>query len=80
LSEAFNSNAFNVIVGLLVPGAILVSPVRQESVVRGRVLCRSSQLRPLPWLSGDAGLDRRAGSIIIVGYLVFAVCLRAYRT
>jgi cation:H+ antiporter len=75
LSEAFNSNVFNVIVGLLVPGAILglASPSGDALFVAGSyaVLTAASVALALR----GRGLDRRAGSIIIVGYLVFAVVL-----
>jgi Ca2+/Na+ antiporter len=75
LSEAFNSNAFNVIVGLLVPGAILglARPSGDALFVAGSyaVLTAASVALALR----GRGLDRRAGSIIIVGYLVFAVVL-----
>jgi cation:H+ antiporter len=75
LSEAFNSNALNVIVGLLVPGAILglARPSGDALFVAGSyaVLTAASVALALR----GRGLDRRAGSIIIVGYLVFAVVL-----
>jgi cation:H+ antiporter len=75
LSTAFNSNAFNVIVGLLVPGALLglARPSGDALFVALCYLVLTGASIALA-LRGR-GLDRRAGSMIIVGYLVFAVVL-----
>ncbi len=72
LSEAFNSNALNVIVGLLAPGAIfgLADPSRDSQFVAASyvILLTGSVVLALR----GRGLDRRAGSIIIAAYLLFA--------
>ncbi len=75
LSEAFNSNAINLIVGLLLPGAILglANPAGDTLFVAlaSAILtagCVALALRA-------RGLERRAGSLIIVCYLAFAVVL-----
>jgi cation:H+ antiporter len=72
LSEAFNSNALNVIVGLLVPGTIL--GLRDTS--GDAVFVALAYVALMAWAIGLAlrgrGLDRRAGAMIIAGYLVFA--------
>ena len=75
LSEAFNSNAFNVIVGLLVPGAMigLVAPSRDVAFVALSFVALTAVSVALALR--EHGLDRRAGAIIIVGYLAFAMVL-----
>jgi len=75
LSEAFNSNVFNVMVGLLVPGAILglARPSGDALFVAGSYALLTAGSVALALRA--RGLDRRAGSIIIVSYLVFAVVL-----
>ena len=72
LSVAFNSNAFNVIVGLLVPGTLLglARPSGDEVLVAMSFLTLTAASVALA-LSGR-GLDRRTGSVVIAGYLVFA--------
>jgi len=72
LSEAFNSNALNVIVGLLLPGAFLglVAPSRDGAFVASCFVALTAVSVVLA-LRGR-GLDRRAGAVIIVGYLAFA--------
>lgn len=75
LSEAFNSNALNVIKGLLVPGAILglARPSGDALFVALSYLALTGASIALA-IRGR-GLDRRAGSLIIVGYLAFAAVL-----
>jgi cation:H+ antiporter len=75
LSTAFNSNAFNVIVGLLIPGALLglARPLDDALFVALSYLALTGASIALA-LRGR-GLDRRAGSVIIAGYLVFAAVL-----
>jgi cation:H+ antiporter len=72
LSTAFNSNALNVVVGLLVPASILGLARSSEDVL----FVALSYLAFTTACAGRAlagrGLDRRAGSIVIVGYLLFA--------
>ena len=72
LSEAFNSNALNIIVGLLAPGAILglADPSGASLFVATSFVIITTGTVVLA-LRGR-GLDRRAGSIIIASYLVFA--------
>jgi cation:H+ antiporter len=78
LSEAFNSNALNVIIGLLVPGAILglIRPSPDASFVALSYVALTTWAAALA-LRGR-GLDRRAGTLIIVGYFAFA-CVLATR-
>jgi cation:H+ antiporter len=75
LSTAFNSNALNVIVGLLIPAVVLGlgTPSRDAGFVAlaYSILTAATVLLALR----GGGVDRRAGSIIIAGYLVFAVVL-----
>jgi cation:H+ antiporter len=75
LSEAFNSNALNVVIGLLVPGTVLglVAPSRDATFVALSYLALTAGAVVLA-LQGR-GLDRRAGSLIILGYIVFAVVI-----
>jgi cation:H+ antiporter len=72
LSEAFNSNALNVIVGLLLPGAFLglVAPAADEAFVALCFVALTAVSIALAFRG--RGLERRAGAIIIVGYLAFA--------
>jgi len=72
LSEAFNSNALNVVIGLLLPGTLLglVAPSGDATFVAESFLALTAGAIALA-LRGR-GLDRRAGLIIIVCYLVFA--------
>jgi cation:H+ antiporter len=75
LSEAFNSNAINAIVGLMLPGAILglTRPSGDALFVALSyvLFTGASAALALP----GRGLDRRAGSLIIIVYLVFAAVL-----
>jgi Ca2+/Na+ antiporter len=75
LSEAFNSNAINAIVGLMLPGAVLglTRPSGDGLFVALSLVILTGACVGLA-LPGR-GLDRRAGSLIIVGYLVFAAVL-----
>jgi hypothetical protein len=74
LREAFNSNALNSIAGLMRPAAILGLPRLGDAlfVALSYVImtegCVGLALR-------GRGLDRRAGSLVILGYLVFAAVL-----
>lgn len=77
LSEAFNSNVFNVIVGLLLPGAIL--GIASEA---GRGLLVALSYAALTCVAlalafRGHGLTRWTGSIIIAGYCVFVVAVVA---
>lgn len=75
LSEAMNSNALNVIGGLLVPGVII-----------GAVNAGSGALLVAAWYGGltlctltlallGRGLDRRSGGLIAAAYLIFVTIL-----
>ncbi len=75
MSTAFNSNAINAIVGLMIPAAILgLGPLTTEA---GFVALYYLGLTVLAVTLAIylKGLDRRAGSIIIVGYVVFVAVL-----
>ena len=77
LSEAFNSNVFNVIVGLLLPAAIL--GIASEA---GSGLLMASSYTALTCVAialtfRGHGLTRWTGSIIIAGYCVFVVAIAA---
>ena len=75
LSEAFNSNALNVIVGLLVPGAILRLTRPSEDALFVALSCVILTAGCVALALRGRGLDRRAGSLIIVGYIAFAAVL-----
>jgi Ca2+/Na+ antiporter len=74
LSAAFNSNALNVMVGLLIPAAILGLGASSDDttfVAASYVILTSVTVA----LTLQGSIDRRRGSIIIVGYLIFALGL-----
>ena len=75
LSEAFNSNALNVIVGLLVPAVILdlVASDGESFFVAAFYLGLTAWA--VAFALADRGLDRRTGGAIIAAYLVFAAVL-----
>jgi cation:H+ antiporter len=75
LSEAFNSNVFNVIVGLLLPGTILglASAAGAGFFVAGVYSAMTCAAVALAYLG--RGLDRRSGALIIGGYIVFVVLM-----
>jgi len=75
LSTAFNSNAINVIVGLLIPALILgLGRPSDDSTFVALFSVGLTALAIALALQGK-GLDRRSGSIIIAGYVVFAAVL-----
>jgi cation:H+ antiporter len=75
LSEAFNSNLFNVIIGLLVPGALLgLAPASGDTLVVAAAYVAMT-VGAVALAFWGRGLDRRSGSVIIVAYLGFAVFL-----
>ena len=79
LSEAFNSNVFNVIVGLLLPGAILglAGASGDGTFVAASYVGLTCMAVALAlW---GRGLDRRGGTIIVAGYLLFVVGLAIIR-
>ncbi len=73
LSEAFNSNIFNVIIGLLIPAALLglATSAGDAIFVAGSYIAMTCLAVALA-LAGR-GLDRRAGSVIIVAYVAFVI-------
>lgn len=75
LSTAFNSNALNVLVGLLLPAAILGigGPSSDRLVVALAYVVLTAVTVGLAFRA--RGLDRRAGAIVLVGYLIFVVTL-----
>ena len=77
LSEAFNSNGCNVTLGLLAPGALvgLARPSVDGLLVALALVLLTAGSVALAWQG--RGLDRHSGTIIIVGYLVFAAVLVA---
>jgi cation:H+ antiporter len=75
LSTAFNSNAINVIVGLLIPAMILgLGGASDDAIFVALFYVGLTALTIALALQGK-GMDRRSGTIIIAGYVVFAVVL-----
>ena len=75
MSEAFNSNLFNVIIGLLVPGALLgLAPASGDTLVVAAAYVAMT-VGAVALAFWGRGLDRRSGSVIIVAYVGFAVFL-----
>jgi len=68
MGAAFHSNAFNVLLGLLLPAAVLgLGPTTGEvPVVAGSYLALTLTAVLLAW--AGRGLDRRAGVVMIAGY------------
>jgi cation:H+ antiporter len=77
LSEAFNSNVFNVIVGLLLPGAILGIASEAGSGLVVALSYAALTCMALALAFRGHGLTRWTGSIIIAGYCVFVVAMVA---
>ena len=77
LSEAFNSNVFNVIVGLLLPGAILGIASEAGSGLLVALAYSALTCMALALAFRGHGLTRLTGSIIIAGYCVFVVAMVA---
>jgi cation:H+ antiporter len=75
LSEAFNSNVFNVIVGLLLPGAILGIAAEAGSGLLVAFAYAAMTCLALTIAFRGHGLSRAAGWIIIAGYCVFVVAV-----
>jgi cation:H+ antiporter len=75
LSTAFNSNAINVIAGLMLPALILgLGSSSQDARFVALFYLGLTALAIALALHGK-GLDRRAGSIIIVAYVIFVAVL-----
>jgi Ca2+/Na+ antiporter len=77
LSEAFNSNVFNVIVGLLLPGAILGIASEAGSGLLVALSYAALTCVALALAFRGHGLTRLTGSIIIAGYFIFVVAMVA---
>jgi cation:H+ antiporter len=75
LSEAFNSNVFNVIVGLLLPGAMLGIVSEAGSGLLVAFSYAGLTCVALALAFRGHGLNRWTGSIIIAGYFVFVVAM-----
>jgi cation:H+ antiporter len=75
LSEAFNSNVFNVMAGLLLPGTILglASAGGAGFFVAAAYAALTCAALALAYLG--RGLDRRSGAVIIGGYVGFVVLM-----
>jgi cation:H+ antiporter len=77
LSTALNSNALNVVVGLLIPGAVvgLGAPSSMATLTAAWYTGLTVLALALAYL--DRGLRRDAGTLILAGYLVFVGLLLA---
>jgi len=75
VSTAFNSNAINVAVGLLLPASIagLGSPSRPETVMTAWYVAMTVLVATAAYRR--AGLDRRQGSVVLGVYAAFVVVL-----
>jgi cation:H+ antiporter len=75
LSTALNSNALNVLAGLLLPGAIvgLGAPSAQTTFVAACYLALTAGALAIAYL--DRGLRRTPGALIIAAYVAFALVL-----
>jgi Ca2+/Na+ antiporter len=75
LSTALNSNALNVVAGLLIPGAIvgLGAPSGQTTFVAASYLGLTAAALAVAYL--DRGLRRLPGALIIAAYVAFALVL-----
>jgi cation:H+ antiporter len=77
LSEAFNSNVFNVVVGLLLPSAIFGIASEAGSGLLVAFSYATLTCVALALAFRGHGLTRGTGSIIIAGYCVFVVAMVA---
>jgi cation:H+ antiporter len=75
LSTAFNSNAINVIVGLMVPALILGLGARSWDAAFVALFSVGLTVAAVALAIRGRGLDRRSGSIIVAAYAVFVVVL-----
>jgi len=81
LSTALTSNALNVAVGLLLPGALLGLGPREGTGILVAAWYTGLTIAALLFAYADRGLRRPEGAAIITGYLVFvAALLAAVRT
>ena len=77
LSTALNSNALNVVVGLLIPATILRLGAPSGHATLTAAWYAGLTLVALAFAYADSGLRRDAGALIVAGYLVFVVTLLA---
>ncbi len=77
LSTALNSNALNVVVGLLIPGTIIGLGAPSGHATLTGVWYAGLTVVALAFAYGDHGLRRDAGALIVAGYLVFVSTLLA---
>ena len=71
LSTALNSNALNVVVGLLIPGAIIGLGAPSGYATLTGAWYVGLTVGALVLAYGDRGLRRDAGALIVAGYIVF---------
>lgn len=77
LSTALNSNALNVVVGLLVPGAIIGLGAPSGYAILTGAWYAGLTVVALALAYGDRGLRRDSGAIVVAAYLVFLCTLLA---
>jgi cation:H+ antiporter len=77
LSEAFNSNVFNVMVGLLLPGAILGIASEAGSGLLVAFSYAALTCAALALAFRGHGLTRWTGAVIIAGYCLFVLAMLA---
>ena len=75
LSTAFNSNAINVIVGLLIPALVLGLGAPSDDATFVALFYVGLTALAIALALRGKGLDWRSGSVIITGYVVFAAVL-----
>jgi Ca2+/Na+ antiporter len=75
LSTALNSNAINVVAGLLLPGAILGLGQSSGQAVLVTAWYLGLTLVVLAVAYRHRGLSRRAGTLVIVAYAAFTISL-----
>jgi cation:H+ antiporter len=77
LSTSLNSNAINVLAGLLIPTTVLgiAAPSGQESYIAGSYVAMTVLVLAMSYAAG--GLRRSAGVVIVIAYVAFAAVLVA---
>lgn len=73
LSTALNSNAINVLAGLLVPGAIVGLGTRSGETTLITAWYASFTFIVLALALAGSGLQRRSGAVIVLGYAAFVL-------
>jgi cation:H+ antiporter len=76
-STALNSNNLNVVVGLLVPGVIVGLATPSFAGNFTSIAYVTLTVIVLAFAFAKSGLSRRAGSLILAGYVIFVACLLA---